>query len=69
MPTKKVLIKLIKRATQIEDPTSEINHKELKLDPSKVKKDVEEDVDHSLKFHKEIKLQEVHGLVVYGGVD
>jgi hypothetical protein len=36
MPTKKVLIKLINKATMIEDCMTEINNKELKNDPRKL---------------------------------
>ena len=37
MPSKRVLAKLIKRATQITDTMTELNNKEYKTDPRTVK--------------------------------
>jgi hypothetical protein len=51
MPSADIWPQLIKRATQIKDPISEINHKEMKTDHRNLKKD---EIEH-------VTIEEIHG--------
>ena len=54
MPTKEIFAQLIKRAMQITDPISELNHLEAKTDPRKIVEGEKEEVMHAVIINDQI---------------